>query len=698
MPSTFFGLNIATSGMSAYNAVLNTTAHNIANVKTPGYSKQTAAQSAKEALSLGSSFGMIGSGVEINSIENSRDEYYDYKFRKSSTTLGYYDAATYYMQSIEDSMYAKDSGSGGVSNTLDKFFASLTNLTTDPTDKTIRAEAGGYADSLAEYAYEMATNLQQMQGDINTQIATTVSQINSYARQIASLTKQINTLEVFGGKANDLRDQRAQLLDELSMYADIDVTEKEPADGNGMAQYVVTLGGGILVDTYATHEIKVTASDTKDNQCDAAGLYKLSWEGGEDFAMRNTKLGGRLQALLELRDGNNSENFKATIKEFSEVDAAYGNKSTVTLTTDKLSSMNASDLAKLSIPESKGILKIGNYEFEYDSFDVKVALDGTYTYTFVLKEDLSSVDADNIESVMNYDPTGRVGDAVPYRGIPYYMSQINEFLRTFSANFNQIQNKGYDMNGNFGKDLFVAKDITTSEQLDMNEFLRNTSDGYYYLNGSKVLSSEMKDEYIESLEKADSSKTYTTKEVDGEENFYNIIDNDGNVLEKIFMPPKDKEDSIFSFSSTTTVGEKTSYYSITAMLFTANKEIVNDGTLLACASRDLQKESGVSEGGNLNLLVGLQSDVYMFKQGKPSSFLQVMTATVGVDSSRVSSSAENAKNIVDAVDNRRLSTAGVDEDEEAQNLIITQNLLNAQYKVISVMNEVLDKLINSTGV
>ena len=696
MPSTFFGLSIATSGMSAYNTVLNTTAHNIANVKTEGYSRQTAAQSAKEALSLGSSFGMIGSGVEINSIVNSRDEYYDYKYRKSNTTLGYYDAATYYMQSIEDSMYVKDSESGGVSNTLDKFFASLTNLTTDPTDKTIRAEAGGFAESLAEYAYEMAMNLQQMQGDINTQIATTVSQINSYARQIASLTKQINTLEVFGGKANDLRDQRAQLLDELSMYADIDVTEKEPADGNGMAQYVVTLGGGILVDTYATHEIKVTASETKDNQCDAAGLYKLSWEGGEDFGMRNTKLGGRLQALLELRDGNNSENFKAKIKEFSEADDAYDGASTITLTTEELSSMNASDLAKLSIPEGKGVLKIGNYDFEYDSFDVKIALDGTYTYKFVLKDTLSSVDADNINSVMVNDPTGRVGDAVPFRGIPYYMSQINEFLRTFSANFNQIQNQGYDMNGNFGQDMFVAKDITTGGQLDMNEFLKNTFDGYYYLNGSKVLTAEMADEYTESLQKADSSKTYTTEPVENEENFYNIIDNNGNVLEKIFMPPE--EDNIFSFSSTTSLGEKTSYYSITAMYFTANQDIVNDGTLIACASRDPKYESGVSEGGNLELLAGLQSDVYMFKQGTPSSFLQVMTATVGVDSSQVTSSAQNAKNIVDAVDNRRLSTAGVDEDEEAQNLIITQNLLNAQYQVISVMNEVLDKLINSTGV
>ena len=58
----------------------------------------------------------------------------------------------------------------------------------------------------------------------------------------------------------------------------------------------------------------------------------------------------------------------------------------------------------------------------------------------------------------------------------------------------------------------------------------------------------------------------------------------------------------------------------------------------------------------------------------------------------------NSENIQKAIENRRLSVMGVDEDEEGQNLIITQNLLNAQYRVISVMNEVLDKLINQTGV
>ena len=75
-----------------------------------------------------------------------------------------------------------------------------------------------------------------------------------------------------------------------------------------------------------------------------------------------------------------------------------------------------------------------------------------------------------------------------------------------------------------------------------------------------------------------------------------------------------------------------------------------------------------------------------------------MTATVGVDSNKIVAATTNSENIQKAIENRRLSVMGVDEDEEGQNLIITQNLLNVQYRVISVMNEVLDKLINQTGV
>lgn len=718
MASTFFGLNIAVSGMNTYNAVLNTTAHNISNTKTTGYSKQVVNQQAKKALSLKTSFGMQGTGVEVTEIVNTRDSYYDYKYRKSTTTLGYYDTAKYYMNSIEDYLYVKDEKSGGLSTSLDSFFKSLINMTTDSTDTTKRAETAGYADALGEYARKMSTNLQTLQNDINTEISSTVKQINAYAEQLAALTKQINSLEVYGNQANDLRDQRARILDELSQLADVEVTEKNPETGSGLHQYIVALGGNILVDTYNYKTIAVEASKTKDNQCDNQGLYGLKWSDGQSFNIRNTILGGKLQALFELRDGNNGENFTAKLTDNGKgscIGTDKNNNSTITLSAEFVTGANNCDLAKLSIPEANACLTIAGKDYKYDSFEVTVGIDGTYTYTFTLSEPLEEADKKNIKTAFDNSESASIGESVDFRGIPYYMSQLNEFIRTFSANINQLQNAGYDMDNNKGVDLFVGLDSQTDKQMNMIELIRNTKDGYYYLNGSKVFSGKVTGgttdapkaaagsdlaSYLTNNEYTIKGKSETAVSANGiNGKKYTLLDKNGEEAETIFVPDDSK--NVLTFSSSTKESTDgniySSYYNVTAARFQANKDVVKDGRLIAAAKYS-QDKTGISESGNLDKLVALQNDQNIFKQGTPTAFLQIMTATVGVDSNKIVAATTNSENIQKAIENRRLSVMGVDEDEEGQNLIITQNLLNAQYRVISVMNEVLDKLINQTGV
>lgn len=718
MASTFFGLNIAVSGMNTYNAVLNTTAHNISNTKTTGYSKQVVNQQAKKALSLKTSFGMQGTGVEVTEIVNTRDSYYDYKYRKSTTTLGYYDTAKYYMSSIEDYLYVKDEKSGGLSTSLDSFFKALINMTTDSTDTTKRAETAGYADALGEYARKMSTNLQTLQNDINTEISSTVKQINAYAEQLAALTKQINSLEVYGNQANDLRDQRARILDELSQLADVEVTEKNPETGNGLHQYIVALGGNILVDTYNYKTISVEASKTKDNQCDNQGLYGLKWSDGQSFNIRNTVLGGKLQALFELRDGNNGENFTAKLTNNGKgscIGTDNNNNSTITLSAEFVTGANNCDLAKLSIPESNACLTIAGKDYKYDSFEVTVGIDGTYTYTFTLSEPLEEADKKNIKTAFDNSESASIGDSVDFRGIPYYMSQLNEFIRTFSANVNQLQNAGYDMYNNKGVDLFVGLDSQTDKQMNMIELIRNTKDGYYYLNGNKVFSGKVTAgatdtpaaaagsdlaSYLTNNEYTIKGKSETAVSANGiNGKKYTLLDKNGEEAETIFVPDDSK--NVLTFSSSTKESTDgniySSYYNVTAARSQANKDVVKDGRLIAAAKYS-QDKTGISESGNLDKLVALQNDQNIFKQGTPTAFLQIMTATVGVDSNKIVAATTNSENIQKAIENRRLSVMGVDEDEEGQNLIITQNLLNAQYRVISVMNEVLDKLINQTGV
>lgn len=618
MPSTFFGLNIARSGMSTYNAVLNTTAHNIANVKTTGYSRQVVKQQATEAISFKTTYGMVGTGVDAISIDSQRDIYYDNKYRMSNTSYSRYESLNYYMNSIENDLYAKDSTSGGMTNSLDNFFKVVTSLTTDPSSTTIRTQTVGYADTLVKSINEVANSLQALQKDLNDQIASTVDQINAYAQQIASLNKQIATIEIYGTKANDLRDQRATIIDELSALVDVDVVEKEPTNGNGLAQYIVSIAGSPLVDTNDYNTIKYTAMDTCYSMNDMDKMYDLTWSTGQSFDKRSKALGGKLQALFEMRDGNNNETFEGK---------ATGTAGSKTLTVTDVNDLGKS-LLKLDIPASDGVITLGNATYNYKSFTATVDADGNYTYTFTLENALG-------RDIRDEDM--HISDAVDYRGVPYYMSQLNEFIRTFSYNFNKVQTSGYDLNDNAGQQMFIAKDKVNGIEMRFSDTVKT---GFTF----------------DSLLALDANGKIAT-------------DTEGYA--------------------------NTSYYMMTALNCNIDSQIAKDGSLLALSDK---QGGGVSNGGNLAKMSDLANDTTMFRQGKPGSFLQVLTSAAGVDGSKVKTAMENAENIKNAVANRRLSTAGVDEDEEGQNMIICQNLLNYQYKVLSVMNEVLDKLINGTAV
>lgn len=619
MPSTFFGLNIASTGMSTYHAWLNTTGHNVANVKTPGYTRQYVNQQAKEAISLGTSWGMMGSGVEAVSILSQRDVYYDNKYRMSNTQLGQHSTLNYYMHGLATHLWATDENSEAITNSFNDFFTTISSLTKNTPSSTERTQLVGYAGTLMGSIKEAADALKDMQKDVNDQIASTVDMINAYGTEIAYITRQINTLEIDGARANDLRDQRAALLDELSELVDVQVKEVPPAEGKGITQFIVSVGSAVLVDTFDSNTILYKARDTFNCMNDITNLYDLTWSNGQDFGIHDTDLGGKLQALFQMRDGNNGEVFsgKAT--------GAQG--STVLTVTDPNDLGNS--IFKLDIPAEDGVLTVDHSVYEYDYFECEVGQDGKYTYTFHLKKPLGKgFSGDNMH----------VGDPVDFRGIPYYMSQLNEYVRTFSNAFNEVQTSGYDLYGNKGNQLFIGKDT--------------------------AVGAEMRFDGTRAMEDAMANGGYRFSSLSG-----GVVNSDGYLY--------------------------TSYYRLTALNTCADSAISKDGRLLACSD---QPNGGESNSENLKKMSELGSDGTMFRVGEPGEFLHVMISTLGVDGRKIEGAEQNAKNIRDAVEQRRMSKAGVDEDEEGQNLIICQNLLNYQYKVLSVMNEVLNKLINETAI
>ena len=251
MPSQFFGLNIAYKGLLASNASLNTTYNNIANEQTIGYSRQQAVQQASPAIRVFQTYGCAGSGVDTVSIERIRNEFYDRKYWSANTSYGEYNMKQYYMAQMET--YFKDDSATmpGFKTIFDEFAVKgLQAVLTNPSSADTKTQFIGYAESLTTYFNGMAGNLETMQKDANDEIKSKIEEINSISSEIATLNKQINVIELTGSKANELRDRRTLLLDQLSEIASITTEEYPIVDANnperetGANRFIVRINGG----------------------------------------------------------------------------------------------------------------------------------------------------------------------------------------------------------------------------------------------------------------------------------------------------------------------------------------------------------------------------------------------------------------------------------------------------------------------
>ena len=194
MPSQFFGLNIAYKGLLASNAALNTTANNIANVQTEGYSRQKVEQQASTPIRVFQTYGCAGAGVETLAIERIRDDFYDGKFWASNTTTGEYEMKKYYMEQVE-TYFDDDGKNSGFKTIFDQFnINGLEELMKNPSDDKTKAHYIGTAGNLTEFFNGLAGNLENLQQDINLEIKAKVDEISSLAGEIATLNNQINTI------------------------------------------------------------------------------------------------------------------------------------------------------------------------------------------------------------------------------------------------------------------------------------------------------------------------------------------------------------------------------------------------------------------------------------------------------------------------------------------------------------------------
>ncbi|WP_236896232.1 MULTISPECIES: flagellar hook-associated protein FlgK [Clostridium] len=219
MAGLFDTFTIAKRGLNVQQGAINTTSHNIANANTVGFSRQRAVAETTRPFGGMSRFdttgaGQVGTGAEITSIQRIRDYFIDYQVRSESGTSGYYTQASNTLSKAED-IFGEPSDTG-IQELTNQFFNAFQEVSKSPGKSDVKTVAIKDASALADALNYTYNQLKKTQDDSQSLLQTNVTDVNSYLDQINELNKQIRGISAVGQTPNDLMDKRDNLLDQLS--------------------------------------------------------------------------------------------------------------------------------------------------------------------------------------------------------------------------------------------------------------------------------------------------------------------------------------------------------------------------------------------------------------------------------------------------------------------------------------------------
>ena len=284
MPGLFQALEIGKRALLSHQFGLQTIGHNIANVNTPGYSRQRVEISS--TYPLATTLGIVGTGVRVHDIRRIQDLFLGQQFREDNKSLGQWRYKEKIMDQVESLI--SEPNDNTLSDLLNKFWDSWADLSTNPNSVSSRVAILEQANLVVNSFHQTAKQLDSLRDSVDSDLVNMTAEINRLSKEIGNLNEQIKTMELGGVKANDLRDARDFLVDQLSEYIDVNTIEQK---NGGMTVFI---GAMALVDGPDHLEIapKVLNRDGKLE-------HELVWKG-TDVKIKN--LNGQLKGLIDSRD------------------------------------------------------------------------------------------------------------------------------------------------------------------------------------------------------------------------------------------------------------------------------------------------------------------------------------------------------------------------------------------------------------
>jgi len=596
MRSTFGGLNTLVRGLYAQQVGLDTVGHNISNANTDGYSRQMVnlATSAPQTIYTGYGSFQLGTGVSVESVTRARDTFVDRQMWKESSSLGYGQATQDTLGKIEG-VFGEPT-ENGIQKVLNQFWSAWQTLAVNASDNGARTAVRERGVALVDAIQHAGQQLKDMVADINSVLKIKVDKINQINSEIYSLNKQITNIETGGlDHANDLRDRRDYLVDQLTTMSNAYVTEDK------YGNYVVQISGVVVVDGNG-----YTKLTTEPPLMDADYGYEVRnvFVEGTDKMVDFTD--GELKGLIDARDSTDI-GAKAYLDKLS------------TISQFLLQDFNAVHRNGYGTDNSTTNNFFGDGGVTDPDYSL-AAVSGTFS-----KGDW--LDALKVNPDL-YDTAGLAKIAAKTAANGIAVTQSNP-----AGGSATVTTSGTYTGGSTATTVTVKVNSVTGP--DVNSIQYSTDGG----------------------------TTWSAALVSG--------------------------------------GPYPATYSFVIKGLTVNMQISSDPDTATANTYTFALSQGNNASGDNAILLSnrLKVDTSTLLGGASlDTYYSSLTGALGVQKQNATRLTENQQALVNQIKNWRESVAGVNMDEEMTNMIRFEKGYNAASRVLTTIDEMLDKLINGTGV
>lgn len=625
------GLETARRGMAAHQNALQATGHNISNADNKNYARQRASIESmaplyNPALNRPMGPGMIGQGSKTGVIERVRDQFIDGRIVFGKQTKSYWETREKYLHQTE--IIYNEPSDESLRSQFDRFWQSWQELSQYPEELSHREVVRTRGQEVSFRIRETFTRLFELRQQADVELEVSVNRINEIAMQIRDLNERIMKSEALSDKPNDLKDRRDALLQELSILGDISIEYQDPNEA------IVYLGSEMLVQGESVHKL-VLESDPKNE-----GLKKVLWERNSHDALFR---GGRVQSLLDARDGFLKENIEKM----------------------DLLATNIVDITNEVHRDGFGLSKETNINF-FDLDAISRNIRGNFDLNGDGQDDVSSVfKMAGKNKVTANRPLGVAGTITLARNdknsTPVYVTyRPDDTLETVIDRINR-SGAGVAAYVNHNDNL-VLKGTLAEDDWRTNFMIRHVED-----------SGELLVAFAGLLQNTGFAGAYDFKRLDE-------INKLQSGLERLTLTPVLHPAGNIRLS----------------------REVEGNTALIAAGlgkdvggTGDVNQSYGMKDGGNaLRIAQAIRHNPNMVGQYKTSDeFYNALVAKVGVESRTAKDQVKNQGLILENLENMRQSVMGVNLDEEMANMVQFQHAYNASARVIQMVNEMLDRII-----